>query len=61
MTKRNAIIAAVLLLVSAVIIQLLIVEPKMKLDKELINFFSGFLGGIGAVFLVQSFVKKKDA
>ncbi|HAN19106.1 MAG: hypothetical protein A2X13_02570 [Bacteroidetes bacterium GWC2_33_15] len=60
MTKRNAIIASVLLIISSLVINILIKDTNTTLNIELISFFSGFLFGIGIAFLFVTLFKKKQ-
>lgn len=59
MSKRNAIIASILLIMAAIVIQLLIDPINTKLKIELIEFFSGLLFGAGIAFLFVTLFKKK--
>ncbi|MGE0089339.1 MAG: hypothetical protein AB7S50_07680 [Bacteroidales bacterium] len=59
MSKRNAIIASILLIISAIVIQLLIEPINTKLKIELIEFFSGLIFGVGIAFLFVTLFKKK--
>ncbi|OFX88031.1 MAG: hypothetical protein A2W99_11245 [Bacteroidetes bacterium GWF2_33_16] len=59
MSKRNAIIASILLIMAAIVIQLLIEPINTKLKIELIEFFSGLILGVGIAFLFVTLFKKK--
>jgi hypothetical protein len=60
MTKRLTIITSILLIVSAIIIEILLKDSKTNLDIELVEFFAGILFGAGIVLLIQSFFVKKN-
>ena len=59
MTKWKIILVAILLILSAAIIHLYVNGENSKLDKELIEFFSGFIFGIGIVVLILGIIEKK--
>ena len=59
MTKGKTILISVLLIVSAVIIKILVTDSNTKLDKELIDFFSGILFGVGIALLFPLIFKKR--
>jgi len=60
MTKRNAIIASVLLIISSILIQVLIDDTNTNLNLELIGFFSGLSFGVGIAFLFVTLFKKNQ-
>ncbi len=61
MTKRTTIIISVLLIISAVIIEILLRDSTTKMDTELVGFFAGILFGSGIVLPLNLFMgKKKD-
>jgi hypothetical protein len=59
MTKGKTIFISILLIVSAILIHFLLQENTIKLDHELINFFSGILFGVGIVIFIQTLIKRK--
>ncbi len=59
MTKGKTIFVSILLILSALLIRFLMKDNTIKLDHELIGFFSGFLFGVGIVILIQSLLKRK--
>ena len=60
MTKGKTIFVSILLIVSSLLIYFLMKGNTIKPDNELIDFFSGFLFGVGIVILIQTLIKKKD-
>jgi hypothetical protein len=60
MTKRRVIFISILLLLSAVIIQILLEDNRPKPYSEIIDFFSGLTLGIGLAILVGALWKKKQ-
>ena len=59
MTKGKTIFVSILLIVSSILIRFLMKENTIKLDHELINFFSGLLFGVGIVIFIQTLIKRK--
>ncbi|HRX31413.1 MAG: hypothetical protein H6537_10200 [Bacteroidales bacterium] len=59
MSKKHALIVSLLLVVAAIIIQILLKSFIVKLDKELVEFFSGILLGVGIGIPVYIFFGKK--
>ncbi|HPD96118.1 MAG TPA: hypothetical protein PLA24_09500 [Tenuifilaceae bacterium] len=59
MSKKHALIVSLLLVVAAIIIQILLKSSIAKLDKELVEFFSGILLGVGIGIPVYIFFGKK--
>jgi len=59
MTKKTTIIISVLLIISAVIIEILLKDSKTKLDIDLVEFFAGMLFGTGIVLPLKLFFGKK--
>lgn len=60
MSKRKAIFASVLLIISSILIQVLINDTNTKLNIEFVSFFSGLSLGIGLAFLFVTLFKKKQ-
>jgi hypothetical protein len=59
MTKGKTIFVSILLIVSSILIHFLMKGNTIKLNNELINFFSGILFGAGTVVLIQALIKRK--
>ena len=59
MTKGKTIFVSILLIISSILIRFLMTENTIKLDHELINFFSGLLFGVGIVIFIQTLIKRK--
>ncbi|RXQ92244.1 hypothetical protein EO244_11890 [Ancylomarina salipaludis] len=59
MSKRNTIIVACLLIISAVLISILKDGSHDRLDMELVDFYNGMLYGAGFGILIVSLFKKK--
>ena len=59
MTKVKIIFASVLLISSAIIIEILMNDSNTKLDKGLIGFFSGILFGTGIGLIYPLIFKKR--
>jgi hypothetical protein len=59
MSKGKTIFVAILLILSAAIIHFYVNDENAKVDKELIEFFSGFIFGIGVVALIVALFKRK--
>jgi hypothetical protein len=59
MTKGKTIFVSILLIVSAILIHFLMKGNTIKPDNEFIGFFSGFLFGVGLIFLIQTLIKRK--
>lgn len=60
MSKKNTIIVSILLIISAVIIEVLLKDSKTKLDEDLVGFFAGILFGTGIGLPIQLFWGKKE-
>ena len=58
MSKGNSIFISLLLIAAGIVIHFLSERTDGTMDLELTGFFSGFLVGIGSVFLVYSIFKK---
>lgn len=59
MTRKTSIIVSILLIISAVLIEILLKDSKTELDSELVGFFQGAMFGGGFVMLLSSFFEKK--
>ena len=59
MTKKSTIIVSVILIISAVLIEIFLKDSKPKLDRELVGFFQGAFLGCGLLMLSSSFFGKK--
>ena len=59
MTKGKTIFVSILLIVSSILIRFLMKDNTIKLDHELIGFFSGILFGAGIVIFIQTLIKRK--
>ncbi len=59
MTRKTSIIVSILLIISAVLIEIFLKDSKAGLDKELVGFFQGALFGGGLALLLRSFFGKK--
>lgn len=58
MTKRRTIFVSILLIISALVIQVLIKDRITAFDNEIVEFFSGIIFGVGISFLVISVFRK---
>jgi len=61
MTKGKIIFASVLLISSAIIIEILINDSNTKMDKGLIGFFSGILVGTAIGLLYPLIFRRKKS
>lgn len=58
MSKKTTIIISLLLVISAIIIEILLKGSKTNLDIELVEFFAGILFGTGVGLPIQLFFGK---
>lgn len=58
MTKKTTIIISLLLIISAIIIEILLKDSKNNLDIELVEFFAGILFGTGIGLPIHLFFRK---
>ncbi len=58
MSKKTTIIISLLLIISAIIIEILLKDSKTNLDIELVEFFAGILFGTGIGLPIQLFFGK---
>ncbi len=58
MSKKTTIIISLLLVISAIIIEILLKDSKTNLDIELVEFFAGILFGTGIGLPIQLFFGK---
>jgi len=58
MSKKTTIIISLLLIISAIIIEILLKDSKTNLDIELVEFFAGILFGTGVGLPIQLFFGK---
>ena len=58
-TKLNVIFISVLLIISAIIIEILLDDTTTKLDAELVQFFVGFIFIAGFAFPLKFLFEKK--
>jgi len=59
MTRKTSIIVSILLIISAVLIEILLKDSKAELDIELVGFFQGAMFGGGLAMLLSSFLIRK--
>jgi len=59
MTKRNTILVSILLILAAILIEILLSDSNVKIDKEIASFFAGLTFGIGLSILISVFIKKE--
>ena len=59
MKKKTTIIVSILLIISAIVIEILLKDSATNLDTELVGFFAGILFGAGLVLPLQLFLGKK--
>ena len=59
MTKKTTIFVSLLLIISAILIEILLKNSNTGLDKELVRFFEGILFGGGFALLMRSIFEKK--
>jgi hypothetical protein len=61
MTKSRTIIASILLMASAILIQFLLAQGNAKIEYGLIRFFSCLVFGAGIVIFLQPIFKRKTS
>ena len=59
MKKKTTIIVSILLIISAILIEILLKDSATNIDTELVGFFAGILFGAGLVLPIQLFLGKK--
>jgi hypothetical protein len=58
MNKKLIISLSVVFIISGVLIHILVKDSNTKLDKELVEFFSGFVFGIGITLPIHLLLNK---
>ena len=58
MSKKLIISLSIIFIVAGVLIHVLLKDSNTKLDKELVEFFSGFVFGIGITLPINLLIKK---
>lgn len=59
MTRKTSIIVSIILIISAILIEIFLKNSNNQLDTELVGFFQGALFGGGFALLLSSFLDKK--
>lgn len=61
MAKRHTIIFSLIMIIASVMMQLFDLDKASSSWVQIINFSSGFLLGLGSVFLIQALLKRKKS